>query len=214
MRAQDVEEAVYICREARLLVCLDLQLDQIATDEGGHAGRDTVDGARARLDTCARVLAHARSNGWSVVHAHRRPAGAARPDSASPIAGGARHRASPPIPGFEPHPSEPIFYREGLSALSNRRLVDTLRASREAQVMLIGFDLAGSGLATALAAYDLGAELLLAPGALLSARPARSDGTLEAALWEALSRFARMTTVEAVLNQPCPGGSARVANER
>ena len=56
--------------------------------------------------------------------------------------------------GLEPSPTEPVLYRTGLSAFSNRAFRQSVRAAHDAELILIGLSLTPSCLATALAAYD------------------------------------------------------------
>lgn len=112
----------------RLLVCLDLQ-------QASLAGRTTPD---ARIVNCRRVLTHARQAGWQVVHVHSKMA---CPTQARPIE------------GLEPLPREPLVYRSGVSAFSSpafRRIV----GRRGCELVIIGYSMSSSCLATAMVAYD------------------------------------------------------------
>jgi hypothetical protein len=76
-------------REAgRWLICLELQAI--------HAGHREV------LENSRLLLAHARRQGWPVVHVHLRPL-------YGPVGGPAVRAAA----GCEPLPSEPVFFRDG-----------------------------------------------------------------------------------------------------
>lgn len=110
------------------LVCLDLQQWRQSS---------TPDGQRV-AEACRRVLAEARRRGWPVLHVHSRNAG---PDE---------QRA---IPGLEPRPNEPVFARFGPSAFSNRNFADAAH-SLGGPLVLAGFDLPGTVIATAYAAAD------------------------------------------------------------
>lgn len=112
------------------LVCLDLQRARLLD-------APTPDGERI-VRACRDVLNQARLRRWPVLHVHRRETS---PERGRPIA------------GLEPLPSEPIFYRPGPSAFSHR----VFRQSAQAlggPLVLIGFSLTDTVLATAFAAAD------------------------------------------------------------
>jgi nicotinamidase-related amidase len=114
----------------RLLVCLDLQRASLAHRRTAGADRCVVN--------CRRVLAHARQANWSVVHVHSKKEDAAE---------------ARPIEGLEPLLSEPLVYRTGISAFSSsafRQLVQGLTA----ELVIIGYSMSSSCLATAMIAYD------------------------------------------------------------
>lgn len=135
----------------RLLVCHDLQQASLPGD-----GAVTPSRAQRALGNCRRILRHARAWDWSIVHAHRRLSGS-----------GGR-----PIAGLAPRPSEPVMTRQGLSAFSNPSFRDLVGGAREAQIVLIGFCLASSCLATLFSAYDLGLLTLLVEDAVTTGREA------------------------------------------
>jgi nicotinamidase-related amidase len=129
------------------LICLDLQRDYVVP------GRPRYAAANADVaETCARVLSIAREDGWRVVHSQlRADDGQARP----------RELFGAPIEGLRPLISEPVFFRRGLSAFANPAFAAELRAARGGEVYLIGFSLADTCLATALAGFDEGLSLTL-----------------------------------------------------
>ena len=123
----------------RLLVCLDLLEVNAPADEDPELTR-----IRIRLLNCRRVLEHARAWGWGVVHVHRR----SRCDLGP----------SRPIRGLEPLPCEPVMTRDGFSAFSSKSFCELVAGAHEAQVVLIGFCLASSCLATLFDAHDRGLD--------------------------------------------------------
>jgi nicotinamidase-related amidase len=128
------------------LICLDLQRDYVVP------GRPRYNAANAEVAAnCARVLEIARDDGWRIVHSQLRAEEAARP----------RELFGAPIEGLRPLISEPVFFRRGLSAFANPAFAAELRAARGAEVYLIGFSLADTCLATALAGVDEGLSLIL-----------------------------------------------------
>lgn len=134
----------------RLLVCLDLQ-------QANAPGEEDVDpeGVRLRLVNCRRVLDHARAWSWDIVHVHRRNA----LDAAT----------SRPIQGLEPRPCEPVMTRDGVSAFSCRPFRDLVEGAHDAQMVLIGFCLASSCLATLFAAHDRGLATMIVGDAVAAA---------------------------------------------
>ena len=111
----------------RLLVCLDLQQSSVP---GQETDRCVVN--------CRRVLSHARRSGWRVVHVHAKNA---CPEDARPI------------DGLEPLSSEPLVYRTGVSAFSSR-VFRQMVAGLAGELVIIGYSMSSSCLATAMVAYD------------------------------------------------------------
>ena len=111
----------------RLLVCLDLQQSSVS-----RQGTDRC------VVNCRRVLSHARHSRWRVVHVHARNA---CPDQARPI------------DGLEPLTCEPLVYRTGVSAFSSRAF-RRLVAGLACELVIIGYSMSSSCLATAMVAYD------------------------------------------------------------
>ena len=165
-----------------LLICLDLQRTHLGGEPVSRRGDD-------RVAVCARLLASARRAGWSIVHAHR-------------LLGPGRDHEEASIPGFEPLPSEAVFFRHEASALSNPRLAEIVRGAREGQVLIAGFDLRTSGVATALDAFNHGVQVTLVRDAVWAA-PCGGGETAasEPALWEVVTPFARVARIATVLAQ-------------
>jgi nicotinamidase-related amidase len=115
----------------RLLLCLDLLGPTSASDV------QTVSAPFA--NTCRRIMAHARGAGWPVVHVH----------AASRFGGG--YRA---FEGLEPLPTEPLFYRLGVSAFSSPEFRTLSRANPHAELVIVGASSDSACLATILAAFD------------------------------------------------------------
>jgi len=117
-------------KQERLLVCLDLQQASLANREASGPDRCVVN--------CRRLLSHAREAGWGVVHVHSKRACA---------------EEARPIEGLEPWTSEPLVYRSGVSAFSSRAF-RKLVMGMACELVVIGYSLSSSCLATALVAYD------------------------------------------------------------
>jgi nicotinamidase-related amidase len=116
-------------------------------------GRPRYAAANAQVaEACVRVLAQARDEGWNIVHSQ------VRGDELAPRR---RELFEAPIEGLRPLISEPVFFRSGLSAFANPAFAAELRRARGDEVYLIGFSLADTCLATALACVDAGLSLTL-----------------------------------------------------
>jgi nicotinamidase-related amidase len=133
-------------------VCLDLQRDYVVPGRPRYLAENVEIAA-----TCARVLGFARDEGWRIVHSQLRE------DDNVPWPRDLFHA---PIEGLRPLISEPVFVRQGLSAFGNPAFAAELRLARGTDVFLIGFSLADTCLATALAGYDAGASLVLVEDAV------------------------------------------------
>jgi len=131
-------------RRERLLACLDLQRGSIAD---GRA----PDGC---LVNCRRMLDHARDGGWRVVHVHSR-----NPDPAH----------ARPINGLEPLATEPVLYRSGLSAFSNRAFREMVEGGRAVELVLIGYSMTSALVGTALIAYEEALSVVMVEDAICSA---------------------------------------------
>ncbi|HEY3948312.1 isochorismatase family protein [Phenylobacterium sp.] len=133
-----------------LLLCLDALTPAPASDcDGVVRGPDPAWRANA-----ARLLTHARGQGWAAGHAiSRRP----RP-------GEAPWRAAE---GLAPIPAEPVYHREEASAFASPELSAALAGGGRPEVVLCGLSLNGSVLATAVDATRLGVRLTLALDATL-----------------------------------------------
>jgi hypothetical protein len=133
-----------------LLLCLDaLTLAPESDNDGGGPGPcDAAWSANA-----ARLLAHARVEGWSVGHViSRRP----RPGEV----------AWRPVGGLAPAPSEPVYHRDEPSAFSSRELCGALAREPRGEVVVCGVSVQGSCLATALDALRLRLRLTVAGDAV------------------------------------------------
>ncbi|HEX3919270.1 MAG TPA: isochorismatase family protein [Caulobacteraceae bacterium] len=131
----------------RWLICLDLQRDYVVPGRPRYAP-----GNAAVAEACARVLGQARDESWNIVHSQVR---------ADDTSGRSRELFDAPIEGLRPLITEPVFFRTGLSAFANPAFAAELRRARGDAVYLIGFSLADTCLATALAGVDAGLSLTL-----------------------------------------------------
>ena len=134
------------------LVCLDLQRDYVVPGRPRYAAENAEVAA-----TCARVLGFARDEGWRIVHSQLRE------HDAAPWPRDLFHA---PIEGLRPLISEAVFFRQGLSAFGNPGFAAELSLARGKDVFLIGFSLADTCLATALAGVDAGLALVLVEDAI------------------------------------------------
>lgn len=170
----------------RLLVCLDLQQAN-APNEADLEDEDL----RRKLANCRRILDHARAWGWDIVHVH------------------SRHPEGPltkPIRGLEPRPCEPVMARSGVSAFSCRSFTELVDGALGAEIVLIGFCLATSCLATLFAAHDRGLATLVVEDAVAAApRAATPPGLVEAAARTIAAPFARAVSTEQLVGRrPAP----------
>ncbi len=113
----------------RHLLCLDL----VRSEEAPDLDEDV------RIGRCRRLLAYARAGGWPISHVYPRTGG----------------RSPPPIEGLEPLPSEPVYYRSGASAFSNRAFSRAMRDQYEVELVILALSLSPTAVGTALAAHDL-----------------------------------------------------------
>ena len=168
---------------SRWLICLDLQRDYVVPGRARYAPAHS-----GIVLACRQVLDIARAGGWRVVHSQTRR------DESALIQ---RDMFGAPIEGLRPLVTEPVFFRRGLSAFANPCFAAEMRAARGAEVFLIGFSLADSCLATALAAVDEGLELTLLDDAV-GAGP--EEGVMEAAR-SLLRPFVRIRSSSTLLVQ-------------
>lgn len=159
----------------RLLVCLDLQ--QASVVKQGYDGC---------VVNCRRVLSHARRSGWRVVHVHSKKA---CPEAAKPIE------------GLEPLHSEPLVYRTGVSAFSSRAFRQ-LVAGVACELVIIGYSMSSSCLATAMVAYDNDLAVTLVEDAV-SATPvdAATRDALELVSRQIARPFVGLTSTGDLLGQ-------------
>jgi nicotinamidase-related amidase len=182
--------------ERPMLVCLDLQ----RAPEGEPRSWAVPDLAAAG----ARLLDHARRNGWSVVHVYR----------TGPFPRRLGRPAATPIPGFEPRPNEPVYVRRGMSAFSSARFAEAVGSSGEGEILLAGADLGASGLATAFDAHERGVSITLVED-VFGAAPLRGveASVVEEVLRKLVAPFARFSCVDAVLSRAWGAGCAAFAND-
>jgi nicotinamidase-related amidase len=138
------------------LVCLDLQREFVISGRPLFAPESAQ-----QLEVCKLVLSAARANGWGVTHClTRRACGLFRAGS----------QFIRPIDGLEPWPDEVVIYREGLSAFSAPQMRRMAKVMTGADLLLIGFSLNESLLATALEAAELGLGVTLIEDAVGASR--------------------------------------------
>jgi hypothetical protein len=121
----DSESATGITRH---LVCLDLV-------RGGTSPTPEED---ARIGRCRRLLAYARASGWVVSHVYPRTTS----------------RSARPLEGLAPLPSEPVYYRAGASAFSNRVFCRAIKEHYQTELVIMTLSLSSTALGTALSAHD------------------------------------------------------------
>ena len=137
---------------SRWLICMDLQREYVVPGRPRYAAENAD-----VVATCARVLAMAREDGWRIVHSQVQPE--TRPSEPCSMFGA-------PIEGLRPLISEPVFFRRGLSAFANPAFASELRGARGEEVFIVGFSLADTCIATALAGIDEGLSLTLVEDAV------------------------------------------------
>jgi nicotinamidase-related amidase len=165
------------------LICLDLQRDHVVPGRPRYAAENAQVAA-----ACVRVLGHARDAGWRIVHSQLR-----HDDSA----GWPRELFSAPIEGLRPLITEPVFFRRGLSAFADAGFASEMRAARGHEVFLVGFSLADTCLATALAGVDEGLSLTL----LEDAVGAGATPALAMATRMVIERFVRLSSSRRIAAQ-------------
>jgi nicotinamidase-related amidase len=131
----------------RHLACLDL------LRPAGPFGAAAADpGANRRIDNCRRILMYGRAMGWTITHVFDHTA---------------RTRRARAIEGLEPLQIEPVLYRTGVSAFSNRVFRESVEDALETELIVLSLSLSPACLATALAARDRGVAVALVEDALL-----------------------------------------------
>jgi nicotinamidase-related amidase len=128
--------------EVGLLLCLDT-LEVAAAGHGFGA-------PPAWTGNAARLLSHARSQGWIVAHVLRR-----RPND------GSRWRA---VEGLAPRPFERVFHRDRPSAYSSPEFA--MVAAGEAEIVMVGRSTDGAFVATASDALARGMNIAIASDAV------------------------------------------------
>jgi nicotinamidase-related amidase len=139
------------------LVCLDLQRDHLVPGRAGYSAANA-----AVVTACVQVLRVARSDGWRIVHSQRRRVS---------TAGWSRDLFVAPIEELRPLISEPVFLRHGLSAFADPAFAAELGKARGEDVFLIGFSLADTCTATALAGVDADLSMTLVEDAVGQGEP-------------------------------------------
>lgn len=163
----------------RLLVCVDLQLNP-------RARRAASARAQACIANCRRLLRHARDEDWSIVHSYRRA--------------GEGKLTPPPLPGLEPRLSEAVMPRAGISAFSNRSLQWLVEGARDAQLVLAGFCLGPTGLATLFSAHDLDLPAIIVRDAVCPEdRAGESDEAAEAVIWNMAAPLAASASTDRLI---------------
>jgi len=127
--------------QARHLVCLDLLRPDPFSSDDAHEPR-----LSRRIQNCRRLLTFGRTVGWTITHVFDHTA---------------RVRRARAIEGLEPLQIEPVLYRTGVSAFSNRIFREIVEESLGAELIIIGLSLSPTCLATALAARDRGVAVAL-----------------------------------------------------
>jgi nicotinamidase-related amidase len=141
---------------------MDLQREYVVPGRPRYAAENAEVAA-----TCGRVLAMAREDGWRIVHSQTHP----EAHAAEPLS-----MFGAPIEGLRPLISEPVFFRRGLSAFANPAFASELRGARGEEVFVVGFSLADTCIATALAGIDEGLSLTLIEDAVgAGPAPATAD---------------------------------------
>jgi nicotinamidase-related amidase len=134
------------------LVCVDLQREYVVP------GRPLYEASSAPVaQACRRVLEHARTRRWRVIHTQQRH------DEGLFARSG---YFGAPIEGLRPLISEPVFVRTGLSAFSNPDFAAEMGDALGEDVYLIGFSLNHTCLATAFAAVDMGLSVTVVEDAM------------------------------------------------
>ncbi len=158
-----------------LLICNDLVAD-------GHLSEEPASW-RTCIHNSMLILAAARKQGWNIAHVYR------------------QDRPPNPIASLRPQPEEPVFQCRGPSAFSSSALRDFLVMSGTEEIILIGRSLVPSGLATAVAAADLGVSVTLVADAVSqpSAEPGQSAQSLTHAARCLITQFATLTSTAKLL---------------
>jgi nicotinamidase-related amidase len=166
-----------------LLVCLDLQ-----RAHAGPGAPDLENAARC-VDACKRVLRHARRAGWRIAHVQQHDGRA----SALP-------ECSRPIEGLEPRPSEAVFYRERPSAFASSAFADYVERLGRPRLLMIGFELTGSVLCSALAAFERRLAVTVVEGAVAAPAFGRFSGeVMNDVLLSVLGSFADVASSDEIL---------------
>jgi nicotinamidase-related amidase len=170
---------------APALVCLDLQRENLA----GAADEDFDNAARC-VETCKRVLRHARAAGWHIAHVQRHDGRLA-----------SLPELFRPIEGLEPRPREPVFYRDRPSAFASKAFEDYVARLGDPRLIVIGFSLHASVLFTAVSASEFGTPITVVKGALAAPSMLRFNReVMEGVLLNVLSTFAEVVSTDELLD--------------
>jgi hypothetical protein len=157
---------------ARHLVCLDLVEGASPPDQ-------------RRIDSCRRVLTFARCAGWTITHLLPKTL-----------------RPQRPLLGLAPLPTEPVLYRAGASAFSNRSFDRIVKEQTDGEMVILSLSLSSACLGTALYAYDLDVPVILVEDALLADRQDRSGlEAIETVARSIVAPFVRIVRVEDLIEQ-------------
>jgi hypothetical protein len=126
---------------SRHLACIDL-VETLCCDAEPNRSDDT----HRRIHNCRRLLNYGRAVGWKISHI---------------LDHSVRGRRMRAIEGLEPLQIEPVHYRTGVSAFSNRRFRESVEDQLESELVILSLSLSRSCLATALAARDRGVAVAL-----------------------------------------------------
>jgi nicotinamidase-related amidase len=163
---------------ARHLLCLDLLSSELAVEDPRHPAR-----FQGPVENSRRLLHYARAAGWQVTHVHHRAS---------------LDTSARPVQGLEPLPSERVLYRTGLSAFSNRTFRRTVQSQR-AELVILGFSLSASCLATALIAHDWNLPVTLVDDVFQPSSADRSQiDALRAIARSLTAPFVRMAGTESL----------------
>ena len=170
---------------APMLVCLDLQREHTV-------GADATDRDSALhcVETCKRVLRHARAAGWQIAHVQRHDGRVA-----------ALPELLRPIEGVEPRPREPVFYRDRPSAFASRAFEDHVTRLGDPRLIIIGFSMHASVLFTAVSGCEAGLPITVVEGAIAVPSTARFSGeVVETVLLDVLSTFTEVVRPDELLD--------------
>jgi nicotinamidase-related amidase len=165
---------------ARHLVCLDLLLP---APDAGYDG--VVERAARGIQNCRRLLAYGRTMGWTITHVYDHTA---------------RTRRARAIPGLEPLQIEPVIYRTGVSAFSNRIFRERVEETPEVELIILGLSLSSACLATALAARDRGIAVALVEDVVVGAASAAGIGAIQTLSHSIAAPFVRIARTDELID--------------
>lgn len=173
---------------AQLLLCMNLQKEYLTVGR-----RHTMAGTDDVLTACAAIIDGWRARRWPVVHL-KRIARAAWFDPASSM--------SDWLDAFRPLPGELVFAHPLPSAYSSARFATYMsEIGSGLRVVMIGFSLDGSILATAIDGFHRGHNLRVTGDAMASRQPQYCELELyRRMLLDVLSDYAAIEPLEEALN--------------